>query len=278
MNYYELLGLSQGCSEVEIKKAWRKVARPTHPDTASSSGAEHIYLAAQEAYRTLSDPVKRAAYDRSLKVSEGQASFSEEYTSSSPFSSSGKGEQGYGNGAPWEGKGFGYEQPYSNDFYGPHGKADRGGSSGYGYSSAGVNYSSYESPRSSDAPRERASRRGLVHRASWTVWAGVLAVLVPMLVLFDVVAGHLNAWGVVFLITGALMLGLVIQGGTGYRDWKFWAWVAMGVWFTSTQGSGWWGVVYFAMPAIGAVLAMWQDGAAPVKGSLSKEQATASAS
>ncbi len=62
---YELLGVSRGADEREIKKAFRVVARDLHPDVnRDDPEAEEKFKAAAEAYEVLSDPERRAVYDR----------------------------------------------------------------------------------------------------------------------------------------------------------------------------------------------------------------------
>ncbi len=64
-DYYEILGVSRNATEVEIKKAYRKIALKYHPDrNPGDKEAEEKFKEAAEAYGVLSDPEKRARYDR----------------------------------------------------------------------------------------------------------------------------------------------------------------------------------------------------------------------
>lgn len=64
-DYYEVLGVSKGSSQDEIKKAYRKVAMQYHPDrNPGDKAAEEKFKEAAEAYEVLSDQDKRAQYDR----------------------------------------------------------------------------------------------------------------------------------------------------------------------------------------------------------------------
>ena len=64
-DYYEVLGLSQSASPEEIKKAYRQLARKYHPDANSGDQeAEVKFKEVKDAYDVLSDPNKRASYDR----------------------------------------------------------------------------------------------------------------------------------------------------------------------------------------------------------------------
>ena len=68
-DHYQLLGVARGASREEIAQAWRRRARAEHPDRRPGEAGDEAagrFRALAEAYRVLSDPVRRAAYDRAL--------------------------------------------------------------------------------------------------------------------------------------------------------------------------------------------------------------------
>ena len=84
-DYYEILGVARDASGEEIKRAYRALARQHHPDVAEDkSKAEHRFKEINEAYEVLSDPNKRAQYDRFGFVGNG--------------ASAGQGDFGFGGG------------------------------------------------------------------------------------------------------------------------------------------------------------------------------------
>jgi DnaJ-class molecular chaperone len=67
-DYYVILGITQSTSPEEIKKKYRELAKLYHPDKNSSNpNSMEFFKKVQAAYETLSDPVKRAAYDLKQK-------------------------------------------------------------------------------------------------------------------------------------------------------------------------------------------------------------------
>jgi molecular chaperone DnaJ len=63
-DYYEVLGIQRDASLDDIKKAYRRKARETHPDVNSSPNADESFKEVNQAYAVLNDPQQRAAYDR----------------------------------------------------------------------------------------------------------------------------------------------------------------------------------------------------------------------
>jgi molecular chaperone DnaJ len=110
-DYYEVLGVTRTCTEVELKTAYRKLAMRHHPDrNPGDKECEHRFKELNEAYDVLKDGNKRAAYDRF-----GHAAF----------------EQGMGGG-PGHGFGSNFGDTFADIFEGIFGMGGghRGGGSG----------------------------------------------------------------------------------------------------------------------------------------------------
>lgn len=71
-DYYASLGLGRNASDADIKRAYRKLAHKYHPDVSKELGAEARFKEVAEAYQTLKDPEKRAAYDRLGQHASGE--------------------------------------------------------------------------------------------------------------------------------------------------------------------------------------------------------------
>lgn len=103
-DFYEVLGLTKGASEAEIKRAYRKMALQWHPDRNKDSSANEKFKEINKAYEVLSDPKKKEVYDQ------------------------------YGEAAFRPGTGFGAEGPF-----GAQGAAGRYGPFTYTYTTYGGN-------------------------------------------------------------------------------------------------------------------------------------------
>ena len=63
--YYDVLGVTRGARDSEVKAAFRRLAKECHPDCCNGDpGAEKRFREVNEAYEALKDPQRRAAYDR----------------------------------------------------------------------------------------------------------------------------------------------------------------------------------------------------------------------
>ncbi|MDX2973869.1 J domain-containing protein, partial [Kribbella solani] len=124
-DHYEVLNVERTATTAEIKTAYRKLVRQVHPDQGGSAA---LFRVVQEAWTTLSDPTKRAAYDHHLTSQTGTTTAGGEAGArGGPGSAGGPGARGgagAGGGATGAGGG------------GAHGGASRpsadGGASGPG--------------------------------------------------------------------------------------------------------------------------------------------------
>ncbi len=71
-DYYRIFGIDRNASAAEIKAAYRSLARKYHPDVSKEPDAEEKFKEISEAYQTLKDPQKRAAYDQLGRYQSGQ--------------------------------------------------------------------------------------------------------------------------------------------------------------------------------------------------------------
>lgn len=67
-NHYETLGVRRGCTQDEIRSAYRKMVLQHHPDRSSDPKSKEIFMRVTEAYEVLSDRQKRFLYDQRLST------------------------------------------------------------------------------------------------------------------------------------------------------------------------------------------------------------------
>lgn len=114
-DYYEILGLERDASADDIKKAYRKLAHKYHPDVSKDPEGEAKFKDVAEAYQTLKDPEKKAAYDNLGRHRPG-----EDFQPPPGW-----------NGGPGTGAGgFSFEDVDLSDLFGNLGGAFRGGRRG----------------------------------------------------------------------------------------------------------------------------------------------------
>ncbi|ORX53051.1 DnaJ-domain-containing protein [Hesseltinella vesiculosa] len=92
-DYYKVLSLDKKCTEVEIKKSYRKLALQFHPDKNSAPGADEAFKLISKAFTVLSDPQKRAVHDAGGGDPEQRGRGGGGFSGFQGFSSSGGFEQ-----------------------------------------------------------------------------------------------------------------------------------------------------------------------------------------
>lgn len=73
IDYYKILGVKATASQAEIKSAYRKLARKSHPDLNHNSRAARDFDLIAKAYQTLNDPQERAYYDEQLSAQKNRS-------------------------------------------------------------------------------------------------------------------------------------------------------------------------------------------------------------
>lgn len=123
-DYYDILGVSKGASDDEIKKAYRKMAHKYHPD--KSGGEEAKFKEVNEAYQVLSDKSKRAQYDQFGQTFDQGATGGNPFGGDfSGFDFSGFSKQGGNAGFDFQFGGEDLEDIFSNVFGGGRSRSGR---------------------------------------------------------------------------------------------------------------------------------------------------------
>lgn len=112
-DYYEILGVSKDASEDDIKKAYRILTKKYHPDINHEPGAEEKFKDINEAFEVLSDPQKKAQYDRFGSADPNAGGF-------------GQGFSGFGDGTQFTStSGFEDFEDILNSFFGGGGNTSQ---------------------------------------------------------------------------------------------------------------------------------------------------------
>eukprot|EP00656_Telonema_subtile_P032508 TRINITY_DN3571_c0_g1_i1.p1 TRINITY_DN3571_c0_g1~~TRINITY_DN3571_c0_g1_i1.p1 ORF type:complete len:131 (+),score=32.84 TRINITY_DN3571_c0_g1_i1:118-510(+) len=102
---YKVLNLSEEADEVELKKAYRGLAKTHHPDkNPGCVGADSLFKLIGEAYSTLSSPSKRREYDRTLPSHRAPQQHSNTYEQRPKDSSWARARQQSGAGGGFRGR------------------------------------------------------------------------------------------------------------------------------------------------------------------------------
>jgi len=111
MDYYELLGVTKGATDAEIKSAYRKQALKWHPDRNKEKGAAERFKEINKAYEVLSNPQKKQMYDQYGKEAFERGGFGKQGgQQQGPFSYT---YSSYGGQNPFEGVDFGgFSDPF----------------------------------------------------------------------------------------------------------------------------------------------------------------------
>ncbi|MDO4643818.1 MAG: DnaJ C-terminal domain-containing protein [Cardiobacteriaceae bacterium] len=114
-NYYEVLGVAQDASATDIKKAYHKLVRQYHPDISKNPDADKKTSEINQAYNTLKDAEKRAAYDAELANPftghKGNAGFAHGFDTNQQYYHFD--EQHFGNGQPFGSGDFRFDDIFS---------------------------------------------------------------------------------------------------------------------------------------------------------------------
>ncbi|MFF0266532.1 J domain-containing protein [Kribbella sp. NPDC004536] len=115
-DHYEVLNVERTASAAEIKSAYRKLALQVHPDQGGNAA---LFRLVQEAWNTLSDPAKRAAYDRSLDRSADRSADRQAPAPPPPPPPAPEPQWTWSTDQPWSTDHSGPEEPVVTEPIGP---------------------------------------------------------------------------------------------------------------------------------------------------------------
>jgi len=183
--FYEILGVEKTVTDSEIKKAYRKLSLLTHPDKNGYEGADEAFKMVSRAFQILSDPDKKAQYDRfggdpDNRFSPGSASTASPFSGFARSPGGGRGPMFEDEISPEElfnrffGGGMGMGGgPFGGDMFGNGFVFNLGGGPGFRVHQFGGNR-----PRR----RPREANGGVETRQQSTM--SILTNLLPLLILF----------------------------------------------------------------------------------------------
>ena len=126
-DYYEILGVARTATQDEIKKAYRKLAHQYHPDVSKDPAGEEKFKEVGEAYATLKDEEKRAAYDELGRHPAG-----EEFRPPPNWGANQAGQQGS--------QGYSFDDVDLSDLFASFSKGRQGGQQGRSMPIPGQDY------------------------------------------------------------------------------------------------------------------------------------------
>lgn len=227
--YYEVLGVAPSATREEIRAAYRKLSRKVHPD---AGGTDALFRQIQLAYETLSDPDRRAAYDRHLAAGGG------ERAAGDPFTGAGAEDPFAGQGArdPWRDEGAGEDGSWWSGGENRPGSQDSNRSGGA--SSAGAGATRQGARAAWGEPDSSGTGRVPRARPPWFARHPALGSLLLGIVLVSLASSLSPGAGTLVSGLGTLAFGLGLVAALGRRRLRRGPRVAMPGFAAPAPGTG----------------------------------------